>query len=104
MLFGTFDCGTRLVPGSTHMSFFQLTSILSAFIDPRHTYRNTMDLFHSHGAGLDVHKKSVVAHARITDAKGHVTRHTRTFGTMTIDVLNLAAWLLSLEITHVAMK
>ena len=63
-----------------------------------------MDLFHSHGAGLDVHKQSVVAHARITDAKGHVTRHTRTFGTMTIDLLNLAAWLLSLEITHVAME
>ena len=63
-----------------------------------------MDLFHSHGAGLDVHKQSVVAHARITDAKGRVTRHTRTFGTMTIDLLNLAAWLLSLEITHVAME
>jgi len=63
-----------------------------------------MDLFHSHGAGLDVHKQSVVAHARITDAKGRVTRHTRTFGTMTTDLLNLAAWLLSLEITHVAME
>jgi transposase len=63
-----------------------------------------MDLLHTHGAGLDVHKNSVVAHARITDAKGRVTRHTRTFGTMTTDLLNLAAWLLSLEITHVAME
>src|SRR5215470_16784432 len=63
-----------------------------------------MDLLHTHGAGLDVHKNSVVAHARITDAKGRVTRHTRTFGTLTADLLNLAAWLLSLEITHVAME
>lgn len=63
-----------------------------------------MDLLHTHSAGLDVHKKTVVAHARITDARGRVTRHTRTFGTMTADLLALAAWLLSLEITHVAME
>jgi transposase len=63
-----------------------------------------MDLLHTHGAGLDVHKKTVVAHARITDARGRVERHTRTFGTMTADLLVLAAWLLSLEITHVAME
>jgi transposase len=63
-----------------------------------------MDLLHSHGAGLDVHKKTVVVHARITEATGRVTRHTRTFGTMTSDLLALAAWLLSLEITHVAME
>ncbi len=63
-----------------------------------------MDLLYTHGAGLDVHKQSVVAHARITDANGRVTRHTHTFGTMTADLLNLATWLLSLEITHVAME
>ena len=63
-----------------------------------------MDLLHSRGAGLDVHKNSVVAHARITEASGRVTRHTRTFGTMTTDLLALAAWLLGLEITHVAME
>jgi transposase len=63
-----------------------------------------MDLLYTHGAGLDVHKQRVVAHARITDAKGRVTRHTHTFGTMTADLLNLATWLLSLEITHVAME
>jgi transposase len=63
-----------------------------------------MDLLHSHAAGLDVHKRSLVAHARITDAKGRVMRHSQTFGTLTPDLLNLAAWLLSLEITHVAME
>jgi transposase len=63
-----------------------------------------MDLLHTHGAGLDVHKKTVVAHARITDTRGRVTRHTRTFGTMTADLLALAAWLLQLEVTHIAME
>jgi transposase len=51
-----------------------------------------------------VHKKTVVAHARITDARGRVSRHTRAFGAMTTDLLALAAWLLSLEITHVARE
>jgi transposase len=63
-----------------------------------------MDLLHTHGAGLDVHKKTVVAHIRITDAKGRVTRQTRTFSTMTADLLALSDWLTSLEITHVAME
>src|SRR6266542_1946431 len=35
MLFGTLDCGTRRAPGSTHMSFLQLTSILLALTYPR---------------------------------------------------------------------
>src|SRR5688500_7400319 len=34
MLFGTLDCGTRRRPGSTHMSFLQLTSILPALTYP----------------------------------------------------------------------
>jgi transposase len=63
-----------------------------------------MDLLYSHGARLDVHKKTVVAHVRITDERGRLTRHTRTFGTMTADLLALAAALTSLEVTHVAME
>jgi transposase len=63
-----------------------------------------MDLLHTHAAGLDVHKKTVVAHARITDARGRVTRHTRTFGTLTAELLALADWLLNLQITHVALE
>jgi transposase len=63
-----------------------------------------MDLLHTHGAGLDVHKKTVVAHVRVTDAKGRVTRQTRTFSTMTADLLALSDWLTGLEITHVALE
>ena len=58
-----------------------------------------MEVLYERCCGLDVHKKSVVAHARITDAKGRLTRHTPTFGTLTVDLLALAAWLLRLEIT-----
>jgi transposase len=50
-------------------------------------------------AGLDVHKKTVVACAR-TPA-GAITR---TFGTMTAELLELSDWLASLGVTHVAME
>jgi transposase len=49
--------------------------------------------------GLDVHKKTVVACVR---TPGHA--ETRTFGTMTRDVLALADWLTECGVTHVAME
>jgi transposase len=49
--------------------------------------------------GLDVHKKTVVACVRTL---GHA--ETRTFGTMTRDVLALADWLTASGVTHVAME
>ncbi len=58
-----------------------------------------MEVIYSHCAALDVHKKSVVANV-ITP--GH--RETRTFGTMTKDLLDLKKWLLDLKVTHVAME
>jgi transposase len=63
-----------------------------------------MQIVHTHCAGLDVHKKTVVACVRIVQADGTVTRHIRTFGTTTSELLNLAAWLLSFDVTHVAME
>jgi hypothetical protein len=33
-----------------------------------------------------------------------VTTHLRTFATTTAELLNLVAWLISLEVTHVAME
>lgn len=50
-------------------------------------------------AGLDVHKKTVVACA-LTPAGSQV----RSFGTMTEDLLSLVDWLLALEISEVAME
>lgn len=63
-----------------------------------------MQIVHTHCAGLDVHKKTVVACVRLVQADGTITRHIRTFGTTTSELLNLVAWLLSLEVTHVAME
>ncbi len=50
-------------------------------------------------AGLDVHKKTVVA-CVITQAG----QQTRTFSTMTKALLELADWLLECQVTHVAME
>jgi transposase len=63
-----------------------------------------MDVVYSHCAGLDVHKKTVVACVITLDA--HTQRHieTRTFGTMTADLLQLSDWLQSQQVTHVAME
>jgi transposase len=51
-----------------------------------------------------VHKKSVVACVLTTRADGSVERHMRTFKTMTADLLELASWLDSFQVTHVAME
>jgi transposase len=63
-----------------------------------------MQIVHTHCAGLDVHKKTVVVCVRLLAADGTITRHIRTFGTTTAALLELVAWLLSLDVTHVAME
>ncbi len=63
-----------------------------------------MDLLYARCAGIDVHKRTVVVCCRLTDPHGRVTQETRTFSTMTADLLALSDWLTSLEITHVAME
>lgn len=50
-------------------------------------------------AGLDVHKRSVVACVRTREGQ-----QTRTFGTMTGELLELLDWLMEAEVTHVAME
>jgi len=54
--------------------------------------------------GLDVHKRTVVACALLSQADGTVTREVRTFGTMTADLLALSDWLSAQQITVVAME
>ena len=63
-----------------------------------------MQVVYARCAGLDVHKKTVVVCVRLVGADGTLTTHTRSFGTTTVELLNLVAWLLTLEITHVAME
>ena len=63
-----------------------------------------MDLIHACCAGLDVHKKTVVACVRRVGPDGQVSREVRTFGTMTADLLALADWLDAEGVSHVAME
>jgi transposase len=59
-----------------------------------------MDIIVERGAGLDVHKRTVVACVMATGMKKEI----RTYGTMTNDLLRLKAWLKENEVTHVAME
>jgi transposase len=63
-----------------------------------------MDVLHRCCAGLDVHKKTVVATVRRVDPAGKVEKSTKTFATMTRDLLALADWLASQGVTIVAME
>lgn len=63
-----------------------------------------MEILHTHCAGLDVHKKTVVVCAITPQAQGGWQRETITFGTMTADLLALSDWLQTRNITAVAME
>lgn len=60
-------------------------------------------------AGIDVHKRTVVVTVLVAGGpeapeKATVHKQTRTFGTMTADLLELSEWLETLGVTHVAME
>jgi transposase len=63
-----------------------------------------MDVIYTHCAGLDVHKKTVVACCITPGPQGEKLIEHRTFGTMTADILALCDWLTSKQITHIAME
>ena len=58
-----------------------------------------MDTFHQRCCGLDVHKKTVMACVMTPEG-----RETRTFRTMTGELLALADWLKERGVVHVAME
>jgi transposase len=63
-----------------------------------------MQLIHPTCAGLDVHKKTVVACVRRAGPDGVATATTRTFTTMTAELLAMADWLAEAGVTHVALE
>ena len=63
-----------------------------------------MDRILDRCAGLDVHKKTVVACIRRRDPDGTVHSQVRTFGTMTAELLALADWLDAEGVRPVAME
>ena len=62
-----------------------------------------MEVIHPRCAGLDVHKDTVVACARIVTGK-EVEHHVETFATTTSGLLALEEWLAAHQVTHVAME
>ncbi len=63
-----------------------------------------MDVLYSHCAGLDARKKTVVACAITPAPSGGWRKETRTFHTITTELLSFSDWLQSLAVTHVAME
>jgi transposase len=70
----------------------------------KETMNNLLRIIHERVAGLDVHKKTVVAtRLRITEDE-RLAWETQTFGTTTPDLLTLHDWLAEWACTHVAME
>jgi transposase len=63
-----------------------------------------MDVIYPRCCGLDIHKKTVVACLLTSEAGQLPAQTTRTFSTMTADLLALADWLHAAGCTHVAME
>src|SRR5256885_1245444 len=63
-----------------------------------------MHVVYERCAGLDVHKRTVVSCAKTPDATGVLQKESRTFSTMTTEVLRMRDWLKTLGVTHVAME
>ena len=63
-----------------------------------------MEIVYERCAGLDVHKKSVVACLSIAQANGRRHKERWTFSTMTPDVVRMRDWLKAQGVTHVAME
>ena len=63
-----------------------------------------MKVEHTQCAGLDVHKKMVVAAIIIENEKVGIYKEVQTFGTMTSDLLELSDWLSGYQVTHAAME
>ncbi len=63
-----------------------------------------MEVIFRRCAGLDVHKKFVTVTVRLLDAQGHLRIERRRFATTLAELEALLAWLVSLDVTHVAME
>ena len=63
-----------------------------------------MDVVHERCAGLDVHKRTVVACVLVPGEAGTVQPETETFSTMLGELERLAGWLAERRVTHVALE
>jgi transposase len=63
-----------------------------------------MDIVVERCAGLDVHKDTVVACVRTPGKGANREQTTRTFKTMTVDLMALRDWLVAMGVTRVGME
>ena len=63
-----------------------------------------MDAVYRCCAAGDVHSKTIAVCVRRINDKGKLHKETRTFGTMTRDLLALSDWLAAEAVTHFAME
>ena len=63
-----------------------------------------MQVVYARCAGLDVHKKTVVACIRTSAPHGASTQEVKTFGTMTRDLEALSVWLTAAAVEQVALE
>lgn len=73
-------------------------------VEERGRRGRSMDMVVERCCGLDVHKDTVVACVRTPGKGGKRTQETRTFGTMTVDLLALRDWLVAMGVTLVGME
>lgn len=73
-------------------------------VEQRSRKNTTMNLVVERCCGLEVHKDTVVACVHTAGKGGKRHQETRTFGTMTIDLLALRDWLVALGVTLVGME
>src|SRR5262245_6745953 len=88
VLRGTTDC--RSLTGSTQERLFDRRAPIGWLL---RRGRCHMRIEYERCCGLDVHKKTVVVCLLVPDAKGGRQKQTRTFSTMTAEILALADWL-----------
>ncbi len=63
-----------------------------------------MQVVYPRAAGLDIHKKLIVACRVISGIHGQAEREVRSFETTTLAIEALGDWLAEAEVTHVAME
>jgi transposase len=63
-----------------------------------------MEVVNERCCGVDVHKQTIVACVIVPGTDRQPRKETRTFGTMTPDLLEFADWLHACGVTHVAME
>jgi transposase len=63
-----------------------------------------MQVLYQRCAGLDVHKKTVVACVLTSTATGTATQAVKTFGTMTRDLEQLSVWLVAAGVEQVVLE